>query len=84
MAIPFLFYCKYEKREDGYQIRYFTSLSVFGFLRLLLCFAVIGWIVYQQRLNLYAAYGILGLLCCINHFVQRSHCIKQFEAEYQK
>lgn len=79
-AIPFCFYCRYQKCENGYDIRYFPCISVLGFVRFLLGMAGFGYIFYQRQVNLFFAFSLLILLCMINYFVQRSQCVRQFEA----
>lgn len=83
-AIPFLFHCSYKRVDGGYHIQYFTTLTLWGYLRLLLCAACIGWLVSRQQLSPYAIYGLCAALYCINHIIQRRHCVAQFEAEYRK
>lgn len=83
-AIPFLFHCRYGRVEGGYQVHYFTTLTLWGYLRLLLGIAVIGWLAYRQPMSPYAIYGFSGAVYCLNHIIQRRHCVAQFEAEYQK
>lgn len=83
-AIPFLFHCSYERAEGGYQVQYFTTLTLWGCLRLLLSVAVIAWLAHQRQLNPYAIYGFCGAVYSVNHIIQRRHCVKQFEEAYRK
>jgi hypothetical protein len=80
----FCFVCRYYKVEGGYQIRYIPLLSVFSLLQLIVLLVVIGWVVYERQLNPYITYGVAALLYSPNYFIQRSRCIRQFEAACQK
>lgn len=83
-AIPFCFHCRFDKVENGYHIRYFMIPTVFHFLEFLLVMALIGLYSYYRQYNPIISCGLFTLLCIPNYFIQRSQCIRIFEAICQK
>ena len=83
-AIPFRFHCNYEKCEDGYTIRYFAVPTWIYFVGFLLCLAVMGFYSYYRQWNPFISCGLFVLFCFPNYFIQRSQCIRLFEAICQK
>ena len=83
-AIPFRFYCQYEKCEGGYNIRYFaapTWICIAGFL---LCLTGLGLYSDYRQWNPFISCGLFTLFCFPSYFIQRSQCIRLFKAICQK
>ena len=84
MAIPFCFHCKYQKCDNGYNIQYFVVPTLLHFACFLLCLALLGIYSYHRQWNPFISCGLFVLFCFPNYFIQRSQCIRLFEAICQK
>ena len=82
--IPFYFLCWYQKVEGGYKICYAPLLSMSGTLRLIALLVVTGLIIQEKQLNPYIIYALPIILYFVNHYIQRSRCIRQFETLCQQ
>lgn len=80
LALPFQFHCSYYKEESGYRVRWFTFLSGWGLLRLLIGIVLVGALIVWRQLDLWPVFGACSLLYLINFFVQLNRCRKQFLA----
>ncbi len=83
-AIPFRFYCKYQKCDNGYNIQYLPIPTGLHLLCFLLTIVFLGLYCYHRQWNPFIACGLFVLLCFPNYCIQRSQCIRQFEAVCQK
>lgn len=83
-AIPFCFYCKYQKCDNGYNIQFFAVPTVVHLVCFLLCLIFMGFYFFYRQWNPYISCGLFVLFCFPNYFIQRSQCIRLFEAVCQK
>ena len=83
-AIPFCFYCKYQKCDNGYNIQYFAIPTLLYLVCFLLCVVFLGLYFYHRQWNPYISCGMFVLFCIPNYFIQRSQCIRLFGAACQK
>lgn len=83
-AIPFCFRCKYEKSDNGYQIRYSAIPTWLHFVLHLVCVVLLGLYSCYRQGNPLIWCGSFILLSVPNYFIQRSRCIRLFEAVCNK
>ncbi len=83
-AFPFRFYCRFQKVDKGYEIRYFIMPTIFGVVRLGAAVVFLFLLLCQNKVNPYLAGGCFMILYFFNLFAQRAQCVRQFVAEFGK
>ena len=82
-AFCFRFHCRFQKKENGYEIQYFSTPDWWTLVRVLALPALLWWALYKKPTSIYLAGGAL-LLLIINLACQGVRCAKQFEKMCEK
>ena len=82
-AFRFRFHCCYQRKENGYEIRYFAIPNWWTLVRVMALPALLWLALYQKSTSIYLA-GFALLLLVVNLVRQGVHCAKQFEEMCEK
>ena len=82
-AYGFRFYCRFQKKENGYEIRYFVTPTCWTLARTMVVPALLWLALHQESSSIYLA-GFVLLLLLVNLVRQGVHCAEQFEEMCEK
>ena len=82
-AFGFRFSCCFQKKENGYEIRYLVTPDWWTLVRVVALPTLLWLVLHQKTASIYLA-GFAALLLLVNLVRQGVHCTRQFEKMCEK